>query len=123
VRVQSGVIRLVTLGFMLFGSSLYSGLAKGTDCFQQAQAGARPGVWESILAYFETLNPGSRATGSKARLTRLRAEIVRYESEKERIIETIEAHINGAASGSTTAKGLECSEIPAALSRLNEHCQ
>jgi hypothetical protein len=105
---------------MLFGSSLLPGLARGSDCFQEAQAGARPGVWDAILTYFKTLTPGSQGTESKARLTRLRAEIVRYESEKQRIIEIIEAHIQGAESGSTSSRNLQASEIPNALSRLDD---
>lgn len=85
----------------------------------QTQTGVHPGVWERIKNYFESLNFKDEATKNRSRLTELRAQIVNLESAKQRIIDIVEAHIEGSASGIGVSKELRLSEIPAALVQID----
>jgi hypothetical protein len=71
------------------------------------------------MEYFGSLNPRDPQTKSRVRLTDLRAEIIRLESEKERLIEIIEAHIAGNASGRIVSQNLNLSDIPNALEEID----
>jgi hypothetical protein len=87
------------------------------NCFQLAQNGVRPGAWETIKDYFASLSP--RIEAPRSRLIQLRAQIVEVESLKQNIIEIVEAHIAGLASGGGVSKDLQSSKIGDAMKQID----
>jgi hypothetical protein len=90
------------------------------ECFQLARMGVQPGAWETIQNYFASLSLRNEAVRSRSRLIRLRADIVDLESWKERLIEIIQAHIDGSESGMGVSDDLRLSMIPVALTQIEK---
>jgi hypothetical protein len=92
--------------------------ADSTECLGEAEIGLQPSVWQSISNYFASLSVTDPGTKSKSRLLELRKKIVEYEAGKERLIEIMEAHINGQTSAAGDSQRLSADEIPRVLDQI-----
>ncbi|MBY3441764.1 hypothetical protein [Rhizobium laguerreae] len=104
---------------LLYADAALSAPALEGECLQQVERGAKPGTWEQIKAYFLSLKPISQRGVPMSRLMELRAEIIRFESVKQHLIEIVEAHINTQSSGTGVAENLRLSGIPVLLMKLD----
>ncbi|RZN33905.1 hypothetical protein [Bradyrhizobium sp. Leo121] len=93
--------------------------AQQSECFHRVETGIEPGVWDAIKDYFATLDLSSSLRRSRSRLTQLRASIIDLESQKLRLIEIVEAHMEGGAAGIGISSDLRLSRIPDALTRID----
>jgi hypothetical protein len=110
---------------MLLAASLGLGLigharAASIDCLQQAETGVQPNVWQMVGRYFRSLSPTDPASRSRSRLLQLRAAVIQYESAKQQLIEILEAHINGQASGAVASQRLQLESIPHVLAQIED---
>jgi hypothetical protein len=108
---------------ILFAASIALALADpakadSTECLGQAEIGVQPSVWQSISNYFASLSVTDPGTKSKSRILELRKKIVEYEAGKERLIEIMEAHINGQTSAAGDSQRLSADEIPRVLDQI-----
>ncbi|MBY5539307.1 hypothetical protein HFO60_04480 [Rhizobium leguminosarum] len=106
---------------LLYADAALSAPAPEEECFQQVEFGAKPGAWEQIRAYFVSLKPISKPEPElpRSRLIALRGQIIQFEGVKRKLIEIVEAHINGSATGSGVAENLRLSGIPELLRQLD----
>jgi hypothetical protein len=117
VKVQHRLV--LACAALLFGSYAPPGFAEEVQCLRQVQSGAQPGVWETIKNYFASLSLTNKATINRSPLIQLRAAIIDFEIEKQRLIEIVEAHINEGASGAVVSDDLRLSKIPDALAQID----
>jgi hypothetical protein len=103
-------------GLFLVGH-LPNGVAQEVTCLTEVKASVFPAVWSKITEYFESLSLASAQ--DKSQLTRLREQIVLYETGKQRLIDIVQAHIGGGTSGVAVARQLASSEIPEVLDQID----
>jgi hypothetical protein len=86
-------------------------------CVEPAGASVSVSVWQQIDRYFATLlqSPGSR---NKAKLIKLRAKIVMYEGEKQRLLEVVEEHLKNPNSAVVLAD-FSLKKIPGLLQSIS----
>jgi len=105
-------------GGLLLASLVTQAPAQETPCLNQVRAAVRPGVWDTITNYFSDLSFTSEASRNRSRLLQLRAQIIIFESEKQQLIDIVEAHVVNSASGNAVAAQLRFSAIPQILARM-----
>jgi hypothetical protein len=88
------------------------------DCLQQMRTGVQPRAWETITNYFASLSP--RAESPRSRLFQLRGQIVDFESQKENLIEIVDAYIAAQTSGMIASGDRTYSLIGETLEQLDD---
>ena len=81
--------------------------------------GIQPGVWATLGDWVRSLRPDDRRS-TRDDLIQLRLEIIKYEIEKQRIIDIVEAHIHGGLGGGGVSDELRLSKIPDALVKIDK---